>query len=178
MSNKEKKFSKSGILIVSAMVIAFVIILAVALPGGFGSLFEKDSKDLNDDGAPSFSDVMDKGSPIMIFDKRDETKALLAAYDNDEIVSVDFLGSNGEGNGSESDSAIVDAYRALKNIIVGEKIEKPAKAAIYDVNFVLADGTKCPFEFAEDEDECAVNLDGVWYQVAGFSDLLEVIMDM
>ena len=82
----KKKFSKTGLILVACMIVCLLLALAV-VPGGFGS---DKKKDLDDENTPGIKTVLEDGSPLMIFDKRDEVKTLIADFD-DEKVQMRFI---------------------------------------------------------------------------------------
>ena len=183
--SKRRKVSMTGIVLVICMLICLLIALAV-VPGGFGS---DNKKDLDDENTPGLHEVIEDGSPLMIFDKRAETRALIKEFDEDTVQSVSAA------LGNEGSSVVIDVteeeeitaiYKALKNVVVGEELgpdESDATAASSspnaeggcNISFVLSDDSTCDFVFESTE---VYYLDGSRYAVSGTEGLWSVIKEL
>ena len=187
MSGK-RKFSKTGIVLVFCMLICLILALAV-VPGGFGSGEKDKSKDLDDENTPGLQTVIEDGSPLLIFDKRTETKALMSAFEDDAIESVSAALGN-EGGAFALDTAdqneITAVYKALKNVVVGEELGPDDSDATSagnasntdggcNVFFTLSDGSTCDFTFESSE---VYYINGDRYAVSGTEDLWSVIEEL
>lgn len=183
--SKRRKVSKTGIVLVICMLICLLLALAV-VPGGFGS---DSKKDLDDENTPGLHEVIEDGSPLMIFDKRAETRALIKEFDEDSVQSVSAA------LGNEGSSVVLDVteeeditaiYKALKNVVVGEELgpdESDATAASSspnaeggcNISFVLSDDSTCDFVFESTE---VYYLDESRYAVSGTEGLWSVIKEL
>ena len=178
--NKKRSFSKTGLILVACMIVCLLLGLAV-VPGGFGS---DNKKDLDDENTPGIQEVLKDGSPLMIFDKRPEVKALIADFDEDQIKSVSATlsvdGDHGavtvDAMNAGSQDEITAVYKALKNVIIGDQLEAGKSAeADCTVTFTLADGSTCDFAF---ENEEVYLLDGKRYAAGGTEGLWSVIQEL
>lgn len=170
-----RKFSKTGLVLVICMVVCLLIGLAV-VPGGFGS---DNKKDLDDENTPGLQDVLENGTPLIIFDKRDEVKTLISDFDNDEVDSVIAeltVGNNSYSVNVTNQKEITEIYKAVKNVVVGDELTN-AKSSSADcsLTFTLADGSACGFAF---ENESVYMLDGKHYEAAGTEGLWSVIQEL
>lgn len=156
----KKGFSKTGLVLIGSMLVCLLICLAVLIPmGGPGG---SGAEDLNDEGSPDLKTVMEGSSPILIFDKRPQTRALLAAYEAGSIESVEAGGKETAVPGE-----VREIYRALKNIAVtGET--GAAEGNPLEVRFLLEDGNEADFAFAGENVFLA---DGAAYEVTGLDAL-------
>lgn len=178
--SKKRKFSMTGIVLVICMLICLLLALAV-VPGGIGS---DKKKNLDDENTPDLKTVMEDGSPLLIFDKRTETKALMEAFDNDQVSAVHVEVNDGETT-LDFDSAeaevITEFYKAVKNVVVGEESDSSAATAESDSDsygscriafeYESGDGDSCVFEFAGPN---AYTLDGTNYAVSGTDGLWDL----
>lgn len=168
----KKKFSKTGLILVACMIVCLLLALAV-VPGGFGS---DKKKDLDDENTPGIKTVLEDGSPLMIFDKRDEVKTLIADFDDDKVqsVSAELTVDRDSVSIDISDQKEITAvYKALKNVVIGEKLKgDESHSADCSVVFVLADGSVCGFAF---ENESVYMVGGEHYAAAGTESLWSVI---
>ena len=183
----------TGIVLVVCMLICLLLALA-AVPGGLGS---DKKKALDDENTPDLHEVIEDGSPLMIFDKREETKALMTAFDGDAIESVSAAAGN-EGASSAADTSsqkeITAVYKALKNVIIGEELKGDAisadgtasdalpsdsDAANADggclISFLMDDGTECTFAFGSAE---VYELNGKYYAASGTKNLWSAVQDL
>ena len=112
----QKKFSKTGLALVASMLICLLICLAVLLPkGGLGG---SEAEDLNDADTPDLKTVMNEGTPVLIYDKRPEAKALVAAYENGTMEKIEISWQDGTDLSVDQPSEIKEIYRLFKNIVV------------------------------------------------------------
>lgn len=170
-----KKFSKTGLVLVICMIVCLLIGLAV-VPGGFGS---DSKKDLDDENTPGLQDVLENGTPLMIFDKRDEVKTLISDFDNDEVRNVIAeltVGSKSYSVNVSDPKEITEVYKALKNVVIGDELDD-AKSSSADcsLTFVLSDGSACGFAF---ENESVYMSGGKHYEAAGTDGLWSVIQEL
>ena len=113
---KQRKFSKTGMVLVGSMIICLLICLAVVLPkGGPGGT---EAADLNDADTPDLETVMSEGTPVLIFDKRTEAQALVAAYENGTMEKIQVSWDDGTEVTVDQPSDVKEAYRLFKNIVV------------------------------------------------------------
>lgn len=118
---KQRKISKTGLALVGAMVVCLLICLAVLLPkGGLGG---SEAEDLNDADTPDLKTVMDEGTPVMIYDKRTEAQALVAAYENSTMEKIEISWEDGTDLTVDQPSEIKEIYRLFKNIVVAADAE-------------------------------------------------------
>lgn len=170
-----RKYSKTGLVLVICMVVCLLIGLAV-VPGGFGS---DNKKDLDDENTPGLQDVLENGTPLMIFDKRDEVKTLISDFDKDEVgkVIAELSIDNTSYSANISDQKeITEVYKALKNVVIGDELDD-AKSSSADcsLTFVLADGSACGFAFESKSDYM---LSGKHYEAAGTDGLWSTIQEL
>ena len=185
MSGNKKRFSKTGIILVGCMLICLILALAV-VPGGFGS---DDKKDLDDENTPGIQDVIENGSPLLIFDKRPATKALMSEFEENTVESVSATVGN-EGHTAILDSAdpgdITEVYKALKNVIIGDELgpsdadptaanNAPNSLGACYVTFELSDGSTADFMFENTE---VYNIDDSRYSAAGTEGLWSVVEEL
>ena len=112
----QKKFSKTGLALVASMLICLLICLAVLLPkGGLGG---SEAEDLNDADTPDLKTVMNEGTPVLIYDKRPEAQALVAAYENGTMEKIEISWQDGTDLTVDQPSEIKEIYRLFKNIVV------------------------------------------------------------
>ena len=112
----QKKFSKTGLALVASMLICLLICLAVLLPkGGLGG---SEAEDLNDADTPDLKTVMNEGTPVLIYDKRPEAQALVAAYENGTMEKIEISWQDGTNLSVDQPSEIKEIYRLFKNIVV------------------------------------------------------------
>ena len=170
-----RKFSKTGLVLVICMIVCLLIGLSV-VPGGFGS---DNKKDLDDENTPGLQTVIEDGSPLMIFDKRPEVRKLISDFDEDKVQSLSaelYVDGNGSAMNVESQKEITVVYKALKNVVVGEKLDGGKSSGTdCSITFVLADGTACDFAF---ENESVYLLDGERYEAAGTEGLWSAIQEL
>ncbi len=113
---KQRKFSKTGMVLVGSMIICLLICLAVVLPkGGPGGT---EAADLNDADTPDLKTVMDEGTPVLIFDKRTEAQALVAAYENGTMEKIQVSWDDGTEVTIDTPDQVRETYRLFKNIVV------------------------------------------------------------
>ena len=183
--NKRRKFSMTGVVLVCCMLVCLLLALAV-VPGGFGS---DKKKDLDDDNTPGLQAVIEDGSPLMIFDKRAETRALMTDFEDDAVESVSAVQGN-EGNSifmdSDSQDEITAVYKALKNVIIGDELGEddsdptaastaPNNEGACFVAFTLSDGSTCDFTFESTE---VYNYGDARYAADGTEGLWSVIEEL
>lgn len=169
MSDKQKKkISKTGIALVGSMLVCLILCLAVGLPNAFkgGGAGE----DLDDENTPGITDIMDGGSPMMIFDKRESTSVLIDAYSDGQIAAAALKCDGGEAEFT-SGKEIKSVYKALKNILVEDETGSSSGKVWGSVIFTLEDGSECAFEF---EDEDVYIMDGTAYSISGFEELWDL----
>ena len=144
---------------VGSMVICLLICLAVLIPrGGAGG---PAAEDLNDENTPDLKTVVQEGSPILIYDKRPEAQALLAAYDAGTLEEAWVQVGAGEKRQVTAPSEVKELYRLLKNVVVTGEAPDPRESEAADeseapdegedptaLGFVLADGSECTYVFA------------------------------
>ena len=192
MGNK-KGFSKTGIVLVGCMIICLLLALAV-VPGGFGS---DKKQDLDDEDTPGIQEVVEDGSPLMIFDKRAETKSLISEFGEGKITGVSAIsGNEGSSTGfsSTSQKDIKAVYKALKNVVIGDELSEEdlasdgtgSDAIVSDsaesnlngaivITFTLSDETPCDFQFASSE---VYVLNDKYYNVAGTEKLWTIVQEI
>lgn len=113
---KQSKISKTGLALVASMLICLLICLAVLLPkGGLGG---SEAEDLNDADTPDLKTVMNEGTPVLIYDKRPEAQALVAAYENGTMEKIEISWQDGTDLSVDQPSEIKEIYRLFKNIVV------------------------------------------------------------
>lgn len=165
----KKRFSKTGIALVGCMLVCLIICLAVGLPKGFGG--EK-KQNLDDENTPGITDIMDGNSPVMIYDKRESTKVLMEAFNDENVAGVVLVCDNGASEFSgETFGDVKNVYRALKNILVEDEIASGASTdgSIWgSAVFELEDGSKCSFEFSKCD---VLIIDGKAYRISGYEEL-------
>ena len=158
-----KGFSKTGLALVIGMVVCLILALAVGIPNGlFGG--NNKAKELNDGNTPSVKELKD-GNPILIFDKRDCAKALLQAYDNDQVVSVTVLYDQMGGNEpyeSDDPTVITNIYKNLKNIVVGDETGESLTDSYHFVDFAFSEDSTGKLTPADEDGRyhCVWNFEG------------------
>lgn len=143
------KFSKTGIALVGCMLVCVILALAVGVPNGFFS-DTGNGGDLDDENTPKVSDIVDGKTPIFMFDKSKEAKALMTAFDRGEIVKVEILYDQGGANEpveSDNQDVIRQAYKALKNIVIVESTKETVTDCYHHVIFTLQDGSEVGYSF-------------------------------
>ncbi len=143
----KRRYSKTGLVLVMVMVVCLLLVLTV-IPGGIGD--DGKDKNLDDKNTPGIKTVIEGGTPVMIFDKRESTKKLMQAFDDDEIAAVkivyDRSGTKEEFNSSVPDD-IRKVYKALKNVVVVDETDLSENNENYRITFLLNDGTESIFDF-------------------------------
>ena len=159
---------------VGSMVICLLICLAVLIPrGGAGG---PAAEDLNDENTPDLKTVVQEGSPILIYDKRPEAQALLAAYDAGTLEEAWVQVGAGEKRQVTAPSEVKELYRLLKNVVVTGEAPDPRESEASEGNdpialgFVLADGSECTYVFAGDG---VLAIDDAQIAITGEKPLLE-----
>lgn len=159
---------------VGSMVICLLICLAVLIPrGGAGG---PAAEDLNDENTPDLKTVVQEGSPILIYDKRPEAQALLAAYDAGTLEEAWVQVGAGEKRQVTAPSEVKELYRLLKNVVVTGEAQDPRESEASEGNdpialgFVLADGSECTYVFAGDG---VLAIDDAALAITGEKPLLE-----
>lgn len=140
------------------MVICLLICLAVLLPkGGLGG---SEAEDLNDADTPDLKTVMSEGTPVLIFDKRTEAQALVAAYENGTMEQVQLSWNDGIDVTVDTPSEVKEVYRLFKNIVVTAG-DEDAGAAEDDSEGSDAAPVQIGLAFSvEDENPCEYTLTG------------------
>lgn len=171
----KRKYSKTGIALVGCMLVCLILCLAVGMPDGFSG-FGSSGKDLDDENTPGISEVLDGESPLLIFDKRESTRILMSAFNEDRVEKVTVMYDNGEGEASSTEQSDITAvYKALKNITVIGESEDDSDSDLNSVTFVTTDG---------DESEFIFNGDSIFtddtgnYEISGGGELLRIIRNM
>ena len=152
----QKKFSKTGLALVASMLICLLICLAVLLPkGGLGG---SEAEDLNDADTPDLKTVMNEGTPVLIYDKRPEAQALVAAYENGTMEKL------------------------FKNIVVAADAETASAGddtddsddgeAKIDLAFRVEDGAPCEYTLIGDS---ALTIGDEDYRVIGAEALVKYL---
>lgn len=181
------KYSKTGLILVIGMVVCVLLALAV-VPGGFGG--RDKSKDLEDENTPGLNTVLKEGTPILIYDKRPETLALLKAFDEDTVTAVEIMPREGGVIITSKEAEIISVYKALKNVVVVEDMaegdknsdiaeetaDREAMAEFKSLTFNFADGNSCTFEFRSEtvlvmdgRDYLITNAEGMWETLKGLT---------
>ena len=152
---KQRKFSKTGLVLVGSMLVCLLICLAVVIPkGGFGG---DTAEDLNDENTPDLKTVMSEGSPLLIYDKRPEAQALIAAYEAGDLEKVVIRGRTEFE--ADTPSEVKELYRQLKNVVVTEEapaaaveqtLEAEVEAGMLSLDFITEDGTECIYTLIGD----------------------------
>ncbi|MDO4869209.1 MAG: hypothetical protein Q4A65_02780 [Bacillota bacterium] len=185
MSDKKRKFSMTGILLVGCMLVCLILALAV-VPGGFGS---DQKQDLDDENTPGLQAVIEDGSPLLIYDKRPETKALMSDFEEGMVASVNAtLGNEGHSVLVDTDeqSEITEIYKALKNVMIGDELgpddtdptastNSPNALGACYISFELSDGSTCDFTFENTE---VYDMGDGRYAAAGTEGLWAVIEEL
>lgn len=180
------KYSKTGLILVIGMVVCVLLALAV-VPGGFGG--RDKSKDLEDENTPGLNTVLKEGTPILIYDKRPETLALLKAFDEDAVAAVEIMPREGDVVITSKDAEIISVYKALKNVVVVEEMAKGDKssdtaeetadreemAEFRSLTFKFADGNSCIFEFGGEK---ILVMDGRDYLITNTAGLWETLKEL
>ncbi len=165
----KKGFSKTGIVLIGSMLVCLLICLCVIIPGGFGK--DGESSKLDDEGAPNMKTLVEEGTPIFLLDKRASTKALMQAFDDGNVVSV-----NAEGKSSDNETVILDVYKALKNLVITEEVDKGTVGnASTSIVFKMKDGTEAEYAFPE---HGVLKIDEACYLIEGSDALWEAVEKM
>lgn len=155
---KQRKISKTGLALVGAMVVCLLICLAVLLPkGGLGG---SEAEDLNDADTPDLKTVMDEGTPVMIYDKRTEAQALVAAYENGTMEKIEISWEDGTDLTVDQPSEIKEIYRLFKNIVVAADAETASAGDDVDGADPEADDDDADLDDDADIDDDDTNVDG------------------
>ena len=154
---KQRKISKTGLALVGAMVVCLLICLAVLLPkGGLGG---SEAEDLNDADTPDLKTVMDEGTPVMIYDKRTEAQALVAAYENGTMEKIEISWEDGTDLTVDQPSEIKEIYRLFKNIVVAADAETASAGDDVDDADPEADDADADDDADIDDDDTNVDDD-------------------
>lgn len=143
------KFSKTGLILVGGMLVCLILFLAVGMPKGFLSDGGQ-TGNLDDEDTPGIGEVVKGNTPLFIFDKSEQARLLMEAFDKGEIVSVELLCDQGGGNSpvvSEDQAEIRQAYKALKNITVADETKESVTDAYHHVYFTLESGAEICYDF-------------------------------
>ena len=144
-----RKFSKTGIVLVGCMLVCLILFLAVGMPKGFFGGGGQGG-DLDDDGTPKIGEVLKGSNPILVFDKSDGAKQLMTAFDEGTIVSAEVLFDQMGGNEpyqTTDQEEIRIIYKALKNITVKGKSEMSVTDSYHYVFFTFEDGSSYGYRF-------------------------------
>ena len=164
-----RKFSKTGIVLVGCMLVCLILFLAVGMPKGFFGGGQ--GGDLDDDGTPKIGEVLKGSNPILVFDKSDGAKQLMTAFDEGTIVSAEVLydqmGAN-EPYQTTDQEEIRTIYKALKNITVTGKSDMSITDSYHYVFFTFEDGSSYGYRF-EGTDLLCYGEDN--YDISGGEDL-------
>lgn len=173
---KNRKFSKTGVVLVGCMVVCVLLFLAVGMPSGFLSDGGKGG-DLDDKDTPGIKDVVEGGSPLLVFDTSSKAKELMTAFDEGRIESMmvlyDEMGSN-EPYETTDQAEIKTVYKGLKNIVVYEESSKSVTDSSHFVTFVFDDGGEYGYSFEGTELLC---YDGRNYSISGGEGFWEFLID-
>ena len=141
---KQRKFSKTGLALIGSMLVCLLICLAVLLPGGGPGGHE--AEDLNDADTPDLKTVLDEGAPVLIYDKRPEAQALVAAYENGAMEKVRIEWEDGDEVIVDTPSEIKEVYRLFKNIVVtGDAETEIPDGEEIELAFSLQDEAPCRY---------------------------------
>jgi hypothetical protein len=171
----KRRYSKTGLVLVMVMVVCLLLVLAV-IPGGIGD-DGKDS-DLDDKNTPGIKTVIEEGTPVMIFDKRESTRKLMQAFDDDEIAAVKIIYDRSGLNDEFKSSAPEDirkVYKALKNVVVVDETNLSANNENYRITFLLNDGTASIFDFKGSN---IFSCDGIDYEIVNAEDLWQTFREV
>lgn len=169
---KQRKFSKTGLALVTSMLICLLICLVVLLPkGGLGG---SEAEDLNDADTPDLKTVMNEGTPVLIYDKRPEAQALVAAYENGTMEKIEISWEDGTDLTADQPSEIKEIYRLFKNIVVATDAETASAGDDTDdsddgeakigLAFQVEDGAPCEYTLIGDS---ALTIGDEDYRVTG-----------
>ncbi|MBQ9014898.1 MAG: hypothetical protein IJ109_02150 [Firmicutes bacterium] len=141
---RRRKFSKTGLALIGSMLVCLLICLAVLLPGG--GLGGQEAEDLNDADTPDLKTVMKEGSPVLIYDKRPEAQALIAAYESGTIEQIRIQWEDGSEVTADTPFEIREIYRLFKNIVVtGDEEAKSPDGEEIRMVFKVQAGEPCEY---------------------------------
>ena len=179
---KQSKISKTGLALVASMLICLLICLAVLLPkGGLGG---SEAEDLNDADTPDLKTVMNEGTPVLIYDKRPEAQALVAAYENGTMEKIEISWQDGTDLSVDQPSEIKEIYRLFKNIVVTADAETASAGddtdgadgddgvAKIDLAFRVEDEAPCEYTLIGDS---ALTIGDEDYRVTGAEALVKYL---
>lgn len=171
---KKRKFSKTGLILVGSMILCVVLFLAIGVPNGFFS-DSGSGGNIDDENTPGIKEVIEDGTPILIFDKSEGAKALMTAFDEGKIASADVLYDEMGGNPSYETSdqgEIKEIYKAMKNIVIVKETNTSMTDCYHHVYFTLEDGTKYGYSFEGRE---ILNYGDKNYEISGGGDLWNLL---
>lgn len=177
---KNGKFSKTGLILVGCMLVCVILFLAVGVPNGFFGDGGK-AGDLDDENTPGVEEVMSGQSPLFVFDKSDRTRALISAFDEGRIESVEVFYDQNEYSAYKTtdQDEIRTVYKALKNIVVigendGENSNAFAQTGRHYVKFYSDEGEEYAYIF---KGENVIAYKGDEYAIEGGYNLWTFLQD-